>query len=64
MVTGRIMSLPEDFKESLVKKLSDEAKKSLSEAKGRIELQYQQCGEKLESRAENLVKDFASALSS
>ncbi len=58
------MSLPEDFKESLVRKLSDEAKKSLSEAKGRIELQYQQCGEKLESRAENLVKDFASALSS
>ena len=58
------MSLPEDFKESLVKKLADEAKTSLSEAKGRIELQYQQCGEKLESRAENLVKDFASALSS
>lgn len=63
-MTGRRMSLPEDFKESLVKKLSDEAKKSLSEARGRIELQYQQCSEKLESRAENLVKDFASTLSS
>ncbi len=58
------MSLPEDFKENLVKKLSNEAKRSLTEARGRIELQYQQCGEKLESRAENLVRDFASALSS
>ena len=56
------MSLPEDFKKNLERRLEEEAKRSLAEAKGRLELQHRNCEEKLESRAETLVKEFVNTV--
>lgn len=56
------MSLPKDFKKKLEEKIREEAKKSMLEAKRKIEVQHQECEKKLELHAKSLVEEFTSSL--
>ncbi len=62
MLGDRGLSLPRELKETLEKKLRGEADRSLKEALGRLEVKHKSCEEKLERKADELVREFVSKI--